>query len=136
MLDYYREKSYNYIRMEGQKLTETIFNKILKKSVVYAEIADRNAMGQPGIARIYTITGSKLNLYYLDIADTKNQADIELFNKVYDVLISLSKDYTLIYDNAGYGTHAWKKVGTHFKRCDEDNSFIYKIGKNKVNSLS
>ena len=124
--------------MEGQKLTETIFNKILKKSVVYVEIADRNAMGQPGIARIYTITGSKLNLYYLDIADTKNQADIELFNKVYDVLISLSKDYTLIYDNAGYGTHAWKKVGTHFKRCDEDNSFIYKIGKKsfKIESLN
>ena len=124
--------------MEGQKLTETIFNKILKKSVVYAEIADRNAMGQPGIARIYTITGSKLNLYYLDIANAKNQADIELFNKVYDVLISLSKDYTLIYDNAGYGTHAWKKVGTHFKRCDEDNSFIYKIGKKsfKIESLN
>ena len=54
--------------MEGQKLTETIFNKILKKSVVYAEIADRNAMGQPvptPILRYKNVLASYTHLYHL-----------------------------------------------------------------------
>ena len=128
MLDYKLKNSYNYIDMEGKQLTETIFKKINKDAVLYAEMADRGAMGESGTARLYTLTGGKLNLYHLKLNDSKSKSNDELFDRLFNVLSALTRDGFLIYENAGYGNFAWRKAGIHFKGNDEDHSFTYKNG--------
>ena len=114
--------------MEGKPLTETIFKKIHKNSVLYAEMADRGAMGEPGTGKLYTLVNGKLSLYTLKLGNSKKNSNDELFDKLFDVLMSLTKDGILIYENAGYGNFAWRKAGAIFKRGDEDNCFTYKDG--------
>ncbi len=112
--------------MEGKQLTETILKNIKKKSVLYAELTDRNAMGQPGIARIYTIVGKKLTLYVLDVNNTKSEAKNALFDKFFDILMAMAKDNLVIFQKAGFGNFAWKRVETHFARNDKNHSFTFK----------
>lgn len=112
--------------MEGKQLTETILRNMKKKSVIYAELVDRNAIGQPGIAKIYTLVGGKLNYHFLDVNNVKNEAKNALFDKFFEVLMAMSKDGLMIFEKAGFGNYAWKRVETHFVRNDKNHSFTFK----------
>jgi len=112
--------------MKPRKLTADFINSpTVSDHYIYAEIASSGAMGDPGSARLYTLTkDGKLRYYYASLYhnDPEETAGYEaLYNKLND----WEDIGDVEHSYAGFGNDAYKETDLEFSRDDDHFTFLY-----------
>lgn len=112
--------------MKPRKLTAEVINShTASERYIYAELASGGAMGDPGSARLYTLTeDGELRYYYASLYhhDPEETAGYEA---LYSKLNDLEDIGDIEHSYANFGNDAYKETGLEFSRDDDHFTFLY-----------
>lgn len=111
--------------MKSKKLTAKYINSPTSDRYLYAELASGGAMGDPGSARLYTLTrDGELKYYYASLYhdDPEETAGYEA---LYEKLNEWENLGAFEHLYAGFGNDAYKASDLDFSRDDDNCTFLY-----------
>lgn len=129
--DFYRDDSevnqqigrYAYKKGWKEKLTKEVAKIVRPNEIIYAEYANKDAIGDHGSVRIFVLHDKKIHFYYASLFDKKPEK--EGYTAGCDLLSKLSDKGTLEKLYVGFGNTAFRKAKVVFERNDADWKLIY-----------